>query len=468
MFAALATSMAAKLRAGATGPIANLVLAGSGLAGLGLAWLLAQLREQWWVAGLGILFAWAAEFVLATYLSIDPGAHPLLILAASAMFIALLLASQVLGANWFTRRAHQNAPPPLFLFAVFALGCMFGMLAHPTLQIEFGTQYMLAHVGLAALGLLYGIFFLMLTRIKYDVAESSRRTDLQSVHPCTQGETDGLQIRPTGLRRLRWALLGALPACITIGLVQYVAAEIVPLPFLSSAAWMIYAAAWVAALARNADAPRMASMMVQGVVAIVPLFLAMILWPIEIVTMALVLGLIVLLVPHRFALAAQSSVLAVAFLQIFANLPFTGESQGGTCAMIGVQVLVCALTCWGCHGDAAKDAPPDKHMPEFLFFVLGGAMVGAALYVVLPPILSPARMIEYPIALGAALVVRALPWPWPRTQPGGTPERTREGVRNPREMHARRKKTASMPVPGAEQCHPRGSEYLTPGLWLDI
>jgi hypothetical protein len=107
-------------------------------------------------------------------------------------------------------------------------------------------------------------------------------------------------------------------------------------------------------------------------------------------------------------------------------------------------------------------------MPEFLFFVLGGAMVGAALYVVLPPILSPARMIEYPIALGAALVVRALPWPWPRTQPGGTPERTREGVRNPREMHARRKKTASMPVPGAEQCHPRGSEYLTPGLWLDI
>ena len=67
------------------------------------------------------------------------------------------------------------------------------------------------------------------------------------------------------------------------------------------------------------------------------------------------------------------------------------------------------ICCCGCHGDAVKDAPAADRLPEFVLCVQVGLVVCSVTYALLPPMVFT-WVIEYPLALGACLILRALPW----------------------------------------------------------
>jgi hypothetical protein len=176
-------------------------------------------------------------------------------------------------------------------------------------------------------------------------------------------DEDAHPAAPLWPRRLRWMLLGGLPGCVVQGLTKYAAADISAIPFF-----------WVA-----------------------PLALWAIAWCLAFAPVAL----------RRLTLIAHSVLLALVLLQVFA-----GERLNIMVA-ISPHLLSCFVICWGCQGDAVKEALALGRVQEFLLCMIGGFLLCSFLYLCLPALVVPHSwgFIEYPLVLVACLVIRLRPVP---------------------------------------------------------
>ena len=233
---------------------------------------------------------------------------------------------------------------------------------------------------------------------------------------------------PTWLRRFRWAALSGLSAGVATSVVTYVSAEISPIPLFWFLLLLLYLTSWILALAEPSEPSLvLAAWIAKGLAhcALGPLLWHA--WELDMVgvSLAWLPALIVVvaapvLIPHRFTLIVQSSLLAIVLLQIILEMPVRANSAWGPVIIIMLHLLACTMTFAGCHSDVVSDAPAPDRTFEFLLFTVGGAVLGAIVFLFIPDLLfarwsavrfSSSTVIEYPLALIACVVVRAVPWP---------------------------------------------------------
>ena len=330
--------------------------------------------------------------------------------------VALLPLGSILFTCWLGSRKH-NMMSSYHLFAFFFIGCSIGGASRSLLGFErFGEFHGIFHqaeiapvlLGCAGLLFIFALGCLVLLDARDDPVNSPP---------------------PSMSCRLRWALLGGLPACAILGLLSFLDRNIGDIP----RSWLIpltlYPITWVVALARiDGEKPNLSCVILQVLTA-VPIALLFdrdsateavrFAWwdfagrePSWLMTAFFASVVVLAYLPHGFTLSMQGSSLALALLQIQLGLFMefrmreTGAVQILSILLIHMGALV--LICWGCHGDAVKDAPAPDRLPEFLFFALGGFVVCGIAYQVLAPRLFPQWGIAYPLALIAGLAVRLL------------------------------------------------------------
>ena len=371
--------------------------------GIALAWAVSRSPGWHWIV-MFLLASWSAVtsiLFLAIHDNFNPS--PLTVFVWTSGIVLLIVLTSVVFVSCLGRFRGERRTSPFFLFAFFFLGGTVGVGVNQVLERSEHVTWIM--------GLLVCTQLVFLGA--YASFELTDAVDAPINSPA-----------PTWLRRLRWMLLGGLPACAMLGVTSYVAAEISPIPFFWVLPLLFYQIAWVFAFARMTPWPwNVASWLVQVLACLALLPLVVLLRRIEsregdsLLWLPLFVMLSPFLLPHRLTLVAQSSLLSVVLLQIFTKVEFPVTPA------ILIHLSACVLACWGCHGDAVKDAPDADRLPEFLLFTQGGAIVFGIAFLVLPPILFPRWPIEYPLALAACLVLRSLPWPWPGARKSPAAER---------------------------------------------
>src|SRR5262249_11874568 len=91
----------------------------------------------------------------------------------------------------------------------------------------------------------------------------------------------------------------------------------------------------------------------------------------------------------------------------------------------GLHMLAVFGVCLGCHGELAKDRPPPQYLTAFyLWMSVGGVLGGLFNALIAPLIFHRVGMVEYPLALALAALVR----PRGEEQPAGPRLRTADVV----------------------------------------
>lgn len=384
----------------------------SGVIAILLAAPLSRVRNMRWLGGVLIVMLLAMGPLLGLGLwdlRHDPDATVWVAAISAPIVTVLVVLVSLLLVTWHARQ-DSSTFRPLFLFAFFFFGCNLGLVGYPLVIEPFlilAQQIYCVAILLAGTFLLFlGAYASLLSSPSYDGTRSSP---------------------PTWVQRLRWAALGGMPVCVVAGSVNYISAEISPIPFLWVAAGALYHAAWVVALARMTGEKNMA--LAGFVQALAFATLSPVLWLAwhfdrtgdSVMWALLLLGGIagIFWAPHRFVLPLQGGMAALVLMQYFLNLPFSVTQASGVKSIIVVQLFHCAVVCWGSHGDIIKDAPASDRLPELALCVLVGVLVCSIAYAVMPPSVFPGDILEYPLAIGAALVLRAMVWPWLRNKKPG-------------------------------------------------
>ncbi len=377
------------------------VFGGATLLGFALAWCVPCSRGSRWIAML-LLLGWAtvAGALLVEFADFHDFTDAQFWLSFGTEACAVMLSSTcaIIVPIWVGRLAGFRNVNPLFLFAFLFLGYLIGFIAYP-LAVEpylfLAQHWFWLNVGFACTGLVYLAIFCIFRSVPVSIGGETVRSPA-----------------PSWLRRLRWLVLGGLPGCVVFGLTSYVSTDLSPIPLFWLLTLSLHQVTWVVAFARMSNHNGIAIAWLLQALAVVTLWLLLLLVAPEFpgnalwwATAFLAIVSWAVLVPHRITLIGQSSLLAVVFLQMYAEIPF------GIFWAILAHVSLTAMTCRGCHGEAVKDAPGPDRLPEFILLTQAGFFVCGFAFMMLPPILFPQSIIEYPVVLVAALVLRAVPWP---------------------------------------------------------
>ena len=282
------------------------------------------------------------------------GVVAILAIAVGVPFFVLSTTSPLLQ-KWFSATGHPSAKDPYFLYAASNAGSLLGLLAYPLLiepRFTLATQ----QSGWAAGVVVYLLFVTTCAIVVFRNAERGTRNDSSSAA--------GSEIRiPNSTIRTsriwRWVGLSALPSSLLLGVTTHVTTHLAPVPLL-----------WVVPLA----------------LYLLSFILVFAHWPD---------GL------HRFVGRLTPVLLVPVVLTLL---------MGATEPMAligGLHMLAFFGVCCVCHGELAKDRPPTEHLTRFYFWMsVGGVLGGTANALVGPIVFKQIGMVEYPLALALAALVR--------------------------------------------------------------
>jgi hypothetical protein len=367
---------------------------------------------NWRLVGGALLVVWLIVAVILGFnlwhFRWNADAIPLPPLVLTGTAISLLTICSLLYPIWLWRSSDRQINP-LALFAFFFLGCVIGDIGY-SLVVE-------VHLGLAG-QIVWGSIFFAAAGLAF-LSVYCCLTRLEMPGKVAQGTA------PTWLRRVSWMLLGGLPGCAISGVMTYLTTDISASPLLWLIPLVFSQVAWVMAFARMSThkvttAGWVAQVLTALVIVAASVYGLGLLRAEErtpeitriFVAIAALLGAVFL--PHRITLLAQSGLLALVLLPIFAGGPLDIASSMGLFLIAVTHMLLGAMLCWGCFGDAVKHVPAEDRLPEFWLCVQAGSLVCGLAYQVLPPLLVPPSwgLIEYPLVLVACLVVRVWRMPW--------------------------------------------------------
>jgi hypothetical protein len=163
-------------------------------------------------------------------------------------------------------------------------------------------------------------------------------------------------------RRLRWIGLAAVPSSLMLGVTVYMSTDISAIPLF-----------WVMPLA----------------LYLLSFILVFMRWPIHWLDQA-----------HEYVLYLQPIMLALLALMMGVS------GVTGVVGMIFVMLLAFTVTALACHGEMAKDRPSAKHLTEFYLLMSVGGAVGGFFNAILAPKIFPWGIIEFPLALVVAGLLR--------------------------------------------------------------
>ncbi|MCX8138270.1 MAG: fused MFS/spermidine synthase [Gemmataceae bacterium] len=287
----------------------------------------------------------------------------LLAMAVGAPFFLLSTSSPVLQ-RWYAATDHHTARDPYFLYAASNAGSLVGLLGYPLILEPALTLQQQQWVFLGGTVL----YMLLVVGCAGVVLGRRRGAGEGLAGPPLDPKGVGAAAPPLPRPRLlRWVFLAALPSCLLLGVTTHVSTDLAPVPLLWAVPLALYLLSFIVVFSR---------------------------WPL---TLHRLIG--------RITPALLLFVVLTLLLQ--ASEPFWLVVLLHLGALFGVCLI--------CHGELAWDRPPAEHLTAYyLWMSLGGMLGGVVVALIAPLVFHKLGMVEYPLALLAAALVR------PRCMESGT------------------------------------------------
>lgn len=270
----------------------------------------------------------------------------------------VLSATAPLLQRWFAATGHPAGRDPYFLYAASNAGSLLGLLGYPFLvetrlqlpeQLEF---WKIGYLGLMGLILLCAATVWRAGGVSPLVLERTGGTG--NSHP-------PLADKPSLVRFVKWIALAALPSSLLLSATTHLTTDVAPVPLLWVVPLALYLTSFIIAFARW---PERARLVMGRIVPMLLLFLAV-----------------------ALLTRATEPLLMVGSIHL--------------ATLFGVALL--------CHGELAADRPAKEHLTTFyLALSIGGAVGGLMNAIIAPVVFSSLGLIEYPLAVVLAGLVRPL------------------------------------------------------------
>jgi SAM-dependent methyltransferase len=164
-------------------------------------------------------------------------------------------------------------------------------------------------------------------------------------------------------RRIRWVLLAAVPSSLMLGVTTYFTTDIASVPSFWVVPLAVYLLTFILVFAR---------------------------WPVVWTSSW----------PHTVVLYLQPCFL------LFLVLRMVGNIAVSTLLDFLLHLGAFFFTTLLCHGELAKDRPSPRHLTEFYLWMAVGGVVGGLFNALVAPIALPFGVIEYPLAMVVACLLR--------------------------------------------------------------
>ncbi|MBI2378876.1 MAG: fused MFS/spermidine synthase [Deltaproteobacteria bacterium] len=271
----------------------------------------------------------------------------LLVLSVSVglPFFAVSTTSPLLQ-KWFASTDHASASDPYFLYASSNAGSLIGLLGYPFL-IEPNTALRDQAIGWAVGFVTLGVSCLAAGALSLGNARAPRAS--------SRGPEEAA---PTGSRRLRWALLAAVPSSLMLSVTTYVSTDIAAIPLLWVIPLALYLVTFILVFARRT------------------------------------------LIPHELAQRALPLLLVPVVLVVA-----TGATSP-LFLLMGLHILTFFVATLVCHGELARDRPASTHLTEFYLWMSVGGVLGGAFNALVAPVLFDG-VYEYDLVIAAAAYLGA-------------------------------------------------------------
>ncbi|MFO0804976.1 MAG: fused MFS/spermidine synthase [Gemmataceae bacterium] len=297
------------------------------------------------------------------------GVVELLAVAVGVPFFVLSTTAPLLQ-RWFASTGHPAAKDPYFLYAASNAGSLLGLLAYPFLiepRLTLDEQQWLWAGGVGVYLAL--VLCCAVVVLKQPSGERQPPVDAASNEDETRGADALRSAEPIPTRRiLRWVGLAALPSSLLLGSTAHVSTDLAPVPLLWVVPLALYLISFILVFAR---------------------------WPDSV---------------HR--LVGRITPMLLVFV-VLSLLTMAAEPLG---LIAGLQFAALFGVCLVCHGELAKDRPHPEQLTSFYMWMSVGGVIGGLFNALLAPILfHRVGMVEYPLALALAALVR------PRSANNGSP-----------------------------------------------
>ncbi|MCK6478100.1 MAG: fused MFS/spermidine synthase [Phycisphaerales bacterium] len=262
----------------------------------------------------------------------------------------LLATTGPLLQKWFSRTGHAQSADPYFLYAASNAGSFLGLLAYPFLVEPF--------TGLREQERWWSTGFMGFVAL---AASCAIVLWLRARRPGPDEQSAAASSdRISWSRRGWWVLLAAVPSSLLLGATQHISTDVAAMPLLWVIPLALYLLTFVLAFATRQ-------------------FVG-----------ARVLGYLVAAGAIGVALATG----------LYARKPMG--------PLVVLHIATFFFAAWMCHKRLAESRPSSTHLTEYFLWMSVGGMVGGLFNALLAPAVF-SDILEYPIALVAACLLRPLP-----------------------------------------------------------
>jgi hypothetical protein len=302
--------------------------------------------SRWKVVHVVVLAAGVVSLPIAVGADLTPSSHPVLWLLG-LLTVTAGLPFFALAANGPLLQRWYGGRDPYFLFAASNAGSFVGLLAYPVL-IE-------PNLTLHEQGRWWGVGYGIAALLVVACAVASRRRAVVAGPVAAAAPIHWH-------RRVRWLALAAVPSSLMLGVTTYATRDLTPFPLLWVLPLAVYLLTFVMAFAPRARPERLVR------------------W-------------------SRIALPGVA-IVVVYTLAIGSERPLW--------LLLPLHVLGLAAAALMCHSRLAADRPPTANLTEFYVWVGLGGVLGGVFNALLAPVIFPG-LVEYPLAIVAALLLRPAP-----------------------------------------------------------
>lgn len=342
----------------------------------------------------------------------DLGANPIpstltiLFLYVALPFLVVSTTAPLLQ-KWFVHTGHPASKDPYFLYGASNLGSMLSLILYPVLIEPYlslydqGWTYVVGYLGLTAFVLTCAAMVWnskeVIVKPKIEpqpasgpapaasaegatapvsapVAATSMKPGNPPVKPHKGPGKPGASAEPsialtsddvTGMRRLRWIMLAAIPSSLMLGITTHITTDLSPMPLFWLVPLILYLGSFILVFMR---------------------------WPILWTEKA-----------HPYFVYAQPFCVALMIMVDVLNL--TSDTRFLVFAIFA-HVAGFFATTMVCHGELAKDRPSTKHLTEFYLCMSIGGMLGGMFNGLVAPVVFKWGAWEFPIAIFGAAIAR--------------------------------------------------------------
>jgi hypothetical protein len=259
--------------------------------------------------------------------------------------------------RWFAGTGHRGARDPYFLYAASNFGSLLALLAYPFLiepLLPLARQSWEWSVGYGGFVLLAVACALALWRSPAEEAPAKETADA----PPASAE------RLTAGRRTRWVLLAFVPSSLLMGVTTHLSTDIAAIPLLWVVPLALYLLSFILVFASKP--------------------------------------------PLRHTLMTRLLPPAVVLLTVF----LASGASDPIWLVIPLHLVTFFIAAMVCHGELARDRPSAAHLTEFYLWLSVGGVLGGLFNALFAPVAFRfVGLVEYPLALVLACVLRPAPRP---------------------------------------------------------